>query len=81
MKEFTTFSLKEGSKIRMTIGAGNETKVIEGEFMGLSDSIQPLIYIRSGNKNLLINMMDVLLIETESELEKLDNKKKADYLV
>lgn len=81
MKEFTNFSLTEGIHVKVYVRAGNEIKMLEGEFMGLSDTIQPLVYIRSNNKNILINMLDIIYVETDSELEKVENGKKTDYLV
>ena len=44
MKEFPNFSLKEGSKVKIYLRSGNEIKALEGEFKGLSDTFQPLIY-------------------------------------
>lgn len=81
MKEFTNFSLTEGIRVKVHVRAGNEIRTLEGEFMGLSDTIQPLVYIKSNNKNYLINMLDIIYIETDSKLEKIENGKKTDYLV
>ncbi len=60
---------------------GDMTLLLEGTFMGLSDTMQPLVYIKDGNKNYLINMLDIIYIETEGNLEKVENAKKMDYLV
>ncbi len=81
MKEFTNFSLNEGSHVIIYLRAGNEIKTLEGTFMGVSDSMQPLVYVKSGNKNFLINMLDIIYIETDNTLEKVENSKKMDYLV
>ncbi|MEL9915137.1 MAG: hypothetical protein QW078_03985 [Thermoplasmatales archaeon] len=80
MKEFHNFSLKEGSSVKVVLRAGNEKITIEGKFMGVSDTIQPLLYVYDGNNNFLINMLDIIYIETKDELEEIENKKKADYL-
>ncbi|MGC8547100.1 MAG: hypothetical protein ACP5MU_05545 [Thermoplasmata archaeon] len=81
MKEFSNFSLNEGSRVKIYLRAGNDVKTLEGTFMGLSDTMQPLVYIKSGNKNFLINMLDIIYIETENNLDKVENNKKMDYLV
>jgi len=81
MKEFTNFSLNEGSHVKIYLRAGNDIKTLEGIFMGLSDTMQPLVYIKSGSRNFLINMLDIIYIETESNLDKVENSKKMDYLV
>ena len=62
MKEFANFSLIEGSKVRIYLRSGNETKVLEGEFKGLSDTFQPLVYLADRDKNYLINMIDIIYI-------------------
>jgi hypothetical protein len=80
MKEFPNFSLKEGSKVRVYLRAGNETKLLEGEFKGLSDTFQPLLYLADREKNYLLNMLDIIYIETTDKLEEIENKKKPDYL-
>ncbi len=81
MKEFSNFSLNEGSRVKIYLRAGNDVKTLEGIFMGLSDTVQPLVYVKSGNKNFLINMLDIIYIETENNLDKVENNKKMDYLV
>jgi len=81
MKEFSNFSLNEGSRVKIYLRAGNDVKTLEGIFMGLSDTMQPLVYLKSDNKNFLINMLDIIYIETESNLDKVENNKKTDYLV
>jgi len=81
MKEFSNFSLNEGVHVKISLRAGNDVKILEGTFMGLSDTMQPLVYIKDGNKNYLINMLDIIYIETEGNLEKVENAKKMDYLV
>ncbi len=81
MKEFSNFSLNEGSRVKIYLRAGNDVKTLEGTFMGLSDTMQPLVYLNNGNKNFLINMLDIIYIETENKLDKVENSKKMDYLV
>jgi uncharacterized protein YneR len=80
MKEFPNFSLKEGSKVRVYLRSGNETKLLEGEFKGLSDTFQPLLYLADKDKNYLINMLDIIYIETNDRLESIEKEKKADYV-
>ena len=80
MKEFANFSLIEGSKVRIYLRSGNETKVLEGEFKGLSDTFQPLVYLADRDKNYLINMIDIIYIETTDKLESIEKDKKADYV-
>jgi uncharacterized protein YneR len=80
MKEFPNFSLKEGSKVKIYLRSGNEVKVLEGVFQGLSDTFQPLLYLKENERNYLINMLDIIYIETENELEKMENQKKTDYV-
>lgn len=80
MKEFPNFSLKEGSRVKISLRSGNETKILEGTFEGLSDTFQPLLYLKEDHKNYLINMLDIIYIETEDELEKVENKEKTDYV-
>ncbi|MCL5874342.1 MAG: hypothetical protein M1161_03255 [Candidatus Thermoplasmatota archaeon] len=80
MKEFANFSLIEGSKVRIYLRSGNETKVLEGEFKGLSDTFQPLVYLADKDKNYLINMIDIIYIETTDKLESIEKDKKADYV-
>jgi uncharacterized protein YneR len=80
MKEFPNFSLKEGSKVKIYLRSGNEVKVLEGVFQGLSDTFQPLLYLKENERNYLINMLDIIYIETENELEKMENEKKTDYV-
>ena len=53
MKEFPNFSLKEGSKVKIYLRSGNEIKALEGEFKGLSDTFQPLLYLADKDKNYL----------------------------
>jgi uncharacterized protein YneR len=80
MKEFQNFSLKEGSKVRIYLRSGNEPKVLEGVFNGLSDTFQPLLYLADKDKNYLINMLDIIYIETADTLEKIEKEKKTDYV-
>ncbi|MEM0127497.1 MAG: hypothetical protein QXO03_00215 [Thermoplasmatales archaeon] len=80
MKEFHNFSLKEGSRVKVILRAGNESITVEGEFKGLSDTFQPLFYVSNGKENFLINMLDIIYIETQDELEEVESKKKTDYL-
>ncbi|MEM0127855.1 MAG: hypothetical protein QXU18_15935 [Thermoplasmatales archaeon] len=80
MKEFHNFSLREGSVVKVVLRAGNEKITVEGKFMGVSDTIQPLLYLYDGKMNFLINMLDIIYIETQDELEEIETKKKADYL-
>ncbi len=80
MKEFPNFSLKEGSHVKIFLRSGNESKVLEGEFKGLSDTFQPLLYLADKDKNYLINMMDIIYIETGEKLESIEKDKKADYV-
>ncbi len=80
MKEFPNFSLKEGSRVKIYLRSGNETKSLEGEFKGLSDTFQPLLYLADKDKNYLINMIDIIYIETSDKLEEIEKDKKADYV-
>ena len=80
MKEFPVFSLKVGSKIKIYLRSGNESKILEGEFKGLSDSFQPLLYLADGEKNYLINLIDIIYIETMDKLEEIEKEKRADYV-
>ncbi|MCL4447746.1 MAG: hypothetical protein M0Z77_11835 [Thermoplasmatales archaeon] len=80
MKEFPVFSLKEGSKVKIYLRSGNESKVLEGVFKGLSDSFQPLVYLADSDKNYLINMLDIIYIETSDKLEEIEKEKRADYV-
>lgn len=80
MKEFKSFSLKEGSRVKICLRSGNEPKVLEGEFKGLSDTFQPLVYIADKERNYLVNMLDIIYIETTDKLEEIENKKVADYV-
>ncbi len=80
MKEFPNFSLKAGSHVKIFLRSGNETKVLEGEFKGLSDTFQPLLYLADKDKNYLINMIDIIYIETGDKLESIEKDKKADYV-
>ena len=80
MKEFPVFSLKVGSKVKIYLRSGNESKVIEGEFKGLSDSFQPLLYLADKDKNYLINLIDIIYIETTDKLEEIEKEKRADYV-
>ncbi len=80
MKEFPVFSLKEGSNVKVYLRSGNESKVLEGVFRGLSDTIQPLLYISDRDKNYLVNMIDIIYIETSDKLEEIAKEKRADYV-
>ncbi|MCL4450706.1 MAG: hypothetical protein M1386_05280 [Candidatus Thermoplasmatota archaeon] len=80
MKEFPVFSLKVGSKIKIYLRSGNESKILEGEFKGLSDTFQPLLYLADGEKNYLINLIDIIYIETMDKLEEIEKEKRADYV-
>ena len=80
MKEFPNFSLKEGSKVKIYLRSGNEIKALEGVFKGLSDTFQPLLYLADKDKNYLINMIDIIYIETNDKLEAIEREKKADYV-
>lgn len=80
MKEFTNFSLKEGSEVVIMLRSGNEAKSLSGTFEGLSDTFQPLLYLKGEGKNYLINMLDIIYIETKVELEKIEKKEKTDYV-
>ena len=80
MKEFPVFSLKVGSKVKIYLRSGNESKILEGEFKGLSDSFQPLLYLADGEKNYLINLIDIIYIETMDKLEEIEKEKRADYV-
>lgn len=80
MKEFPNFSLKEGSKVTIYLRSGNETTKLDGVFKGLSDTFQPLLYLSDEKKNFLINMLDIIYIETEDKLEEIEKDKKADYV-
>ena len=80
MKEFPIFSLKVGSKVKIYLRSGNESKVIEGEFKGLSDSFQPLLYLADKDRNYLINLIDIIYIETTDKLEEIEKEKRADYV-
>ncbi|MGC8644972.1 MAG: hypothetical protein ACP5UO_01730 [Thermoplasmata archaeon] len=80
MKEFHNFSLKEGSRVKVVLRSGDESITIDGEFKGLSDTLQPLLYVSSGKKSYLVNMLDIIYIETEEELEEVESSKKTDYL-
>ena len=80
MKEFPNFSLKEGSKVKIYLRSGNEIMALEGEFKGLSDTFQPLLYLADKDKNYLINMRDIIYIETNDKLEAIEREKKADYV-
>ena len=80
MKEFPVFSLKVGSKVKIYLRSGNESKVIEGEFKGLSDSFQPLLYLADKDRNYLINLIDIVYIETTDKLEEIEKEKRADYV-
>ncbi|EQB66020.1 MAG: hypothetical protein AMDU3_IPLC00001G0186 [Thermoplasmatales archaeon I-plasma] len=80
MKEFPVFSLKVGSKVKIYLRSGNESKVIEGEFKGLSDSFQPLLYLADKDRNYLINLIDIIYIETTDKLEEIEKEKRADYV-
>ncbi|MCL4334326.1 MAG: hypothetical protein M1290_06750 [Candidatus Thermoplasmatota archaeon] len=80
MKEFSNFSLKESSKVKIYLRAGNDVKVLEGEFRGLSDTFQPLLYIADKDRNYLVNMLDIIYIETSEKLESIEKEKKSDYV-
>ncbi len=80
MKEFPNFSLKVESKVKIVLRSGNEVKTLEGTFKGLSDTFQPLLYLSSGKANYLVNMLDIIYIETEDKLEEIEKEKKADYV-
>jgi hypothetical protein len=80
MKEFPVFSLKVGSKVKIYLRSGNESKILEGEFKGLSDTFQPLLYLADGEKNYLINLIDIIYIETMDKLEEIEKEKRADYV-
>lgn len=80
MKEYPSFSLNEGSRVKVYLRTGNETRVLEGEFKGLSDTFSPLLYLADKDKNYLINMIDIIYIETVDKLEAIEKEKKADYV-
>ncbi|MGC8561582.1 MAG: hypothetical protein ACP5UZ_00570 [Thermoplasmata archaeon] len=80
MKEFPAFSLKVGAKVKIYLRSGNESKLLEGEFKGLSDTVQPLLYLAEGEKNYLINLIDIIYIETTDKLEQIEKEKRADYV-
>ncbi|MEM0134015.1 MAG: hypothetical protein QXU18_02140 [Thermoplasmatales archaeon] len=80
MKDFPVFTLKVGSKIRVYLRSGNESKILDGEFKGLSDTFQPLLYVADSDKNYLINLLDIIYIETTDKLEEIEKEKRADYV-
>jgi|GEM_PF-2412596 len=80
MEKFHNFSLKEGSRVKVILRSGDEPMTIQGEFKGLSDTFQPLLYILNDKKKYLVNMLDIIYIETEDELEEVEREKKTDYL-